>query len=360
MKKKIGLIIMLLSGLVYYGSNNPNITEAFTAYRTGSGPFTVAHRGVGDLYNMSFLSAYNMPLQYDLRKVESKEKGLRLFLFCDSYLISHVEKEHFYGTDSLIKIKWWDNASYQTIEKPDTSLKNILIIEMAERFVRDACSDLGLMTAPLTFRSSLKQQNTSNNVLDDKEEENTFLNDHFFNPNINSNLELNLFSYKIFNPVKEVKGDINYTFFHRTNKDVYVDEQNHFLYFKPTVSGNHKTNAFFPMDTAEFNHIAATLNKTRDHFISHGFEEVFFSFVPNPVSVVNPGMGSYNQLLPLLCNMDSSIFRKIDVYNIFKSDPKKYYAPNDTHWNSTGLQTWLDETNKQLKIILEKDSDTSF
>jgi hypothetical protein len=358
MKKTIALITILLSGLVYYGSNNPNITETFTSYRTG-GLFNVAHRGLGDLYNMSFLSAYNMPLEYNLRKVESKEKEIRLFLFCDSYLISHVEKEHFYGTDSLIKIKWWDNASYQTIEKLDASKKNILLIEMSERFVRDACVDLGLMTAPLTFGSDLEQQQAVDNSPDEKKDGNAFLNDHFFNPNINSNLELNLFSYKIFNPIKEIKGDINYKFFHRTNKDVFVDEQNHFLYFKPTVSGDHKTNAFFPMDSAEFSQIVITLNKTKEHYKKHGFDEVYFSFVPNPVSVVNPDLGAYNQLMPFLSNVDSSLFKKIDVYSLFKSNPKKYYAPNDTHWNSTGLQTWLDVTNTELKRILEKHSGKS-
>ncbi|MBK9320363.1 MAG: hypothetical protein IPM91_17220 [Bacteroidetes bacterium] len=113
------------------------------------------------------------------------------------------------------------------------------------------------------------------------------------------------------------------------------------------------------MDSSEFQRIVNTLNKTREHYKNHGFDEVYFSFVPNPVSVVNPGMGAYNQLMPLLSNVDSSLFKKIDVYTLFKSNPKKYYAPNDTHWNSRGLQTWLDETNTELKSILKKNPDKS-
>jgi hypothetical protein len=62
------------------------------------------------------------------------------------------------------------------------------------------------------------------------------------------------------------------------------------------------------MDSAEFSQrIVITLNKTKGHYKKHGFDEVYFSFVPNPVSVVNPDLGAYNQLMPFLSNVDSAL-----------------------------------------------------
>lgn len=352
MKKTLTLLVSFVMAFIYYGSNNPEWTEAYTTYRTNSGYLPVAHRGLGDLYNMSFLSAYNGPLQYHLRKATPEAHGIGVYLFCDSYLISHVEKENFYGADTLIKIKWWDQNSYRSIASLDTTLKNILIIELAERFVRDACGDFNLMTAPLTFKPDGNDQNDKSTEGTTQKEKRDFIEKHFFNPNINSNLELNLFSYKIFNKVKEMKGDLNFHLFNRVSNEVYVDTEKQFLYFKPTLSGDIRSNSFFPIDSNELKNIVTTLGHVKTHYLQSGFDEVYFTFIPNPVSVIHPDLGKYNQLMPSLYAVDTAFFKSIDVYSIFKKDPKRYYANNDTHWNSTGLQTWLDETNLKLKSFL--------
>ncbi len=354
MKKALALLMTLVSAVIYYASNNPVWTEAYTSWRTDSGLLPVAHRGLGDLYNMCFLSEYNGPLNYHLRKASPEAHGIALYLICDSYLISHVEKEHFYGADTLVKMKWWGEESYRTIPPLHSAQKNVLIIELAERFVRDVCEDFNLMTAPLKVNTAMAAEDQSTATEREQVQQHDFIERHFFNPNINTNLELNLFSYKIFNRVKEWKGDLNYRLFNRINKDIYLDEKNHFLFFSPTLSGEVKSNSFFPIDSSETARLIETLSRTRTHYVQLGFNEVFFTFVPNPVSVIRPDLGQYNGLMPALYAADTSMYKTIDVYRIFKENPKKYYAYNDTHWNSDGLQTWLDETNRYLRIISRK------
>jgi len=352
MKKISALLLILFSGIIYFGSNNARFTEWFTEYRTDHTSFIVAHRGLGDLYNMCPLKEFNNPLIYKINKVKSDTKEIQLYLFCDSYLVSHVEKEHFYGVDSLVKIKWWDNNSYQKIDGLRNDKKNVLIIELSERSVRDACHDFKTMIAPLSFDLIT---NTSTQISSKKLTEEF----KFFNENINSNLELNIFSYKFFNRVREMKAGLNYSLFNRLNPNVYLDSEKHFLFYSPTLQGNSNSNSFFYMSKEEFENISSVLQKTKEHFFVNGFDEVYFSFIPNPVSVVHPKLGEYNQLLPLLSSLDSSIIKTIDVYSIFKRNPKMYYANNDTHWNSSGLQKWLDETNQQLINFLSSKNSKS-
>ncbi|MBL7925013.1 MAG: hypothetical protein JNL88_12500 [Bacteroidia bacterium] len=354
MKKAAAISLIVLTGILYFVSNSANLTEAFSEIRSRSKVFAVAHRGHGDLYNMTFISDYRSPLTYDPKPVRSPERKIRLFLICDSYLMGHVQKEHFFSADTLIRIKWWDDPGYIEMPRADSSQNNILIIELAERFIRDACSDIATMTAPIRIQTSSTHDPGDGINVNAGEMKQADKPEPFFNPNINSNLELNLFGYTFFNPLKEIKGDLTYKWLKRKSPDVYIDESHHFLFYKPTVSGDQHMNSFYPVDSTEINKIVQTLIGTRAHFLQHGFKEVYFAFVPNPVSVVHPGLGTYNQLVPLLTERGSGHFPAIDVYGIFKNDPEKFYANNDSHWNSEGLQRWLDETNRLLeKFLLE-------
>jgi hypothetical protein len=179
-----------------------------------------------------------------------------------------------------------------------------------------------------------------------------FLNKYFFNPNINSNLELNLFDYKLFRPFKELKAEFNFKCFNRTVPDVYVDKTNKFLYYSPTLSGEQKMNSFYPLDSNELSVICSTLNKVYDYYKANGCDDIYLAIIPNPVTMINPGIGSYNNIIPKLYSVDTLRMKMFDIYSVFAANPKKYYSRSDTHWNSEGLQTWLDNFN----IVLEKIS----
>ena len=114
-------------------------------------------------------------------------------------------------------------------------------------------------------------------------------------------------------------------------------------------------NAFFPLDSTELTIMCSTLNKVYDYYKGKGFEEVYLSIIPNPVTMVNPHIGKYNNLIPKLYAVDSLRMKIFNMYAIYTTCPQKYYSRSDTHWSSVGYQAWLDEFNK----ILEKTSNYS-
>lgn len=345
MKKVCTYLVLILAAVIYYCSNNSSIIEYYSEYRIGKPFISPGHRGLGDLYNMCFISDYNTNIEYRLPIINSKRRDTDLYVICDSYLMSHLEKENITNIDSLVKIKWWDESSYITTKGLNKNKRNVLVIEMSERFIRGNCNNYSTLTMPIKFDINFKSNSTSKTQIED---EKSFLEKHFFNPNINSNLEMNLFDYKLFYPLKEIKGDINYHWFNRIADDLYIDKENHFLFYKPTMQGEQNMNSFYSIDSSEINNIKNTLNRAFEYYCQNGFEEIYFSIVPNPVSVVNPGLGKYNNLIPLLMHGDQLKCKKIDAYELFRSNAKSYYLNSDTHWNNDGLNLWVKTLNDSL------------
>jgi hypothetical protein len=327
--------------------------DAYTDFRAKK-PFIGSDKsGLGWLYTMCYLPEYRIPYYFTTHPAKkTAKKAIDLYLFSDSYLFFPAKQVHFYGLDTLIKIKWWDVSKYRKIRSLNSKKHNLLVIEMTERYVRDICTNyygmINLLIIDTSFHEKLMKKNTSMPFTFSM-----YLEKHFFNPNINSNLELNLFDYRPFRPMKELKAKFNFKIFKRLNNDVFVDTAYKFLYYMPTVQGEQKMNSFYPLDSTELPIICSTLNKVYDYYKMKGFEEVYFAIIPNPVTMVNPRIGNYNNLIPKLYSIDSLRMKIFDIYSIYAKCPQKYYSRNDTHWSSQGLQTWLDGFNK----ILEKVSD---
>jgi len=313
-------------------------------------PFIRSDRSTyGGLYTTCYLPEYRIPFSYTIRPAEkSATKNINLYVFCDSYLYYSTQQSYFYGVDTFVKIRWWVEDSYKKIRFLNKDKHNILVLEMTERFVRDICTNDHGITSLLRIDTSLHDQKTIKTAGEPNSFD-LFLQKHLFNPNLNSNLELNLFDYGLFRPLKELKAQFNYKIFNRVNKDVFVDTAKNFLYYMPTVQEMQKMNAFYPLDSTELPLICRTLNNVYDYYKMRDFEEVYFAVIPNPVTMVNPHLARYNNLIPSLYAVDSLRMKMFDIYSVFAHSPQNYYSRNDTHWNSQGLQTWLDNFNKILK-----------
>jgi hypothetical protein len=359
MRKFISFLIIALCLVIYYCSNSAKITEQYTDFRERRTLIGSDKIGYGGLYGMCYLSDYRYPFSYDIKAAkDTLEKNINLYLFSDSYLYYRVSSKHFCNTDKLYKMKWFETETFLKQEALDTTKKNVLVFEMTERYVRilldnfDGAANM-LSIGKKAAEPAPNNENTNSYNLWEK------LQTPLINPNINSNLELNLFDYKFFRPLKELKANLNYYVFNRLNDEVFVDTAYKQLYYKPTVSGEQKMNAFYPVDSVEFKIICATINKLYDLYQSKGFDEIYLAIIPNPVTIVNPNLGHYNDLIPAINKVDTLRMKILDIYSIFKQHPSAYYAKNDSHWNSAGLQLWLDEFNKRLKVISKKNSKTS-
>jgi hypothetical protein len=351
MKKVFSIIIIVVCIVIYYSSNNAYIMEKYTEYRTNRKYLGSDKVGYGGLYGMCYLTDFRVPFKYNptVRK-DSLLKNIDLYIFSDSYLYYAVNKENFVNINQFNKIKYWELGTYMKIKSLDTSKINILVIEMTERYVRSICTNFdgiqNMLLFDTNYTGNVYYCNDSKTNLDADNTSN-----HWFNPNINSNLELNLFDYGIFRPFKELKAELNYYVFKRKPNDVFVDTAKRFLYYQPTVEGEQNMNSFYPVDSNELKTICSNINKVYTYYKSNGFDQVYLSIIPNPVTMINPTLKEYNRMIPLINDVDTLKMPIINVYNLFKTGPERYYSRSDSHWSNEGLQKWLDHFNEILMIL---------
>ncbi len=238
--------------------------------------------------------------------------------------------------------RYFDNYCH-----PDPKKKNILVIEVSERFIRDFFSDYRLYdhlkdsTIKEVSVIRLQQSICYAGLLPQ------FSMDSLFNKNINQNLEFNLFNYQFMSPVFELKAALNYYLFQRTlNAGVVISKDKKYLFFGPTLSSSFNTSSYFPLQSGEGRNIVNHLNGIYDHYKEMGFAEVYVSIIPNPCTIIQPA--GYNNLIPDLQQDSALRMKTLDVYSRFKNTQADVYKHADTHWNMTGKQLWINMINEMI------------
>jgi hypothetical protein len=171
-----------------------------------------------------------------------------------------------------------------------------------------------------------------------------------FNHEINSNLEFNLFGYRFWDEVKLTKASLNYYLFRRAMGDVVISDDGDRLFLKQTVNPEDQLSSFRALDSGEIQNIVRHINDIYHHYKSEGFDEVYISIIPNPVTLLQPE--HYNGLIPQLQKPGLlNGMKMIDIYDAYSKapDPGALYRVGDTHWNNNGMQIWLKAVNSELK-----------
>ena len=77
--------------------------------------------------------------------------------------------------------------------------------------------------------------------------------------------------------------------------------------------------------------------------------------IPNAVTIDDPGIGKYNNLINKIQNNDGLRVPVIDIFSVFQkvNNPKSLYRKSDTHWNAKGFSLWIDNVNIFLKEFAE-------
>jgi hypothetical protein len=292
----------------------------------------------GDLYNYCFLPGYHDTPCEPLREYSTRKKGNNLFILHDSYLLSKIKKENFENIDSLILS---DFRGEGVFVKPDTAKRNILIIECSERMAEWRLTDLGNMYAKMNLQAPPIAAATS-------QDEQKSIQDYFFNPNAGLNLEYNLFDYELFSVFKEIKALINYKLFGRIRKDVSLSSDKNYLLLTETIDTLQPTSSFKKLNSSEIEKIVSAVNMAVDYYMQGGFDEVYISIIPNPVSIVDEKRGTYNHKIEMICNHPKLNAKCIDVYPRFKKSGQQLYLRDDSHWNTNGIRMWVEEVNKKI------------
>jgi hypothetical protein len=354
MKKIFTRLMLLFLTTIYFVSLSPSLMKEIVDVRTKPNALFPSYRvDMGDLYCLSFLkkfgrSGWKPSFIPDTCK---SNKNIDLYTISDSYLNNRMTKKAFCGVNNLIQVSW-DGAPSNI--QLDTQKTNILIIETVERYT---CVRFNVIEWMKHFNVNVEPRKAiENTILSDNsskiEEKMTLenLSKKIFNPNINQNLEFNLFDYKPFLFVWETRAELTQKLFKRlASPIVSIAANNQYLVLKETADGKQNTASNFPIADVEADKIVENLNEVSTFYRQKGFSKVYLSIIPNPIHIVDTTF-NYNQLIPKIQNHKNLKMPIIDVYSVFKENNTFVFHKNESHWTNQGMQFWINQVNLELKI----------
>jgi hypothetical protein len=356
--KRIIVWIILIILLTFYVSSCSNsLSKKFTNARYSDNSwFSWDKYHYGDLFGLSFLPDFKFPVSEEPLNVSKTvyhfPKIIDLYVVHDSYLATYLNCDtNFYGISRIVHKELWGN---QIQARLDTSHINILLFETAERYFRDY-SDSNNLKQQLNMLENDPKLNTE---AGNTSKQTNILNDFFsmlFNPQTDQNLQFNTFDYNFITPIRECKAQINYKLFGRVCKEVVVSTDKEYLFYAETIDTAFHTSSYSPLTEEELQSYIASLNATWSFYKKAGFDEVIFTIIPNPVSVLGTDKNKYNGLIPRIAANPMLKMPVIDVYDIFCQAPYRVYYRTDTHWNKNGFTLWQNEFHKKVQEIVQRN-----
>lgn len=346
MKKYFIIIVLLVLIILYSISSSGAIMREIVSYRNDlDSPLGADKYKYGDLYGFSYLQEYRLLLGSDSPSVKldryNVPKIIDLYVVHDSYLNPpYIESNSITSEIS----NYYEFADESNLISLDTTKKNILVIEIVERNIR-------------------KYAQRNNNFHTHKASNEDLMIGAYlalkrfyrivFNPNFDQNFHYNVFEYHFLTPLKELRADINYMLFEQIDPMVVISSDRKYLYLAETIDTSKNTSSFNPIKDKEIDEIIKTLNAKYDYYKSIGFREIYFSIIPNPVTILNTEKYKYNELIPKIQNHKNLNMPMIDIYSVFKRRNKdvQIYQSSDSHWTIDGFRLWVNELNNKLAVI---------
>ncbi len=355
MKRVFAYIVLNTFLIIYFISSYSPVMKKIAQFRYDwDSPLGSDNYKYGDLFGFSYLPDFKLIEKKipPAKENSFEDKKIDFYCVCDSYLWSFPFNDStLYNVNKYNQSRWlYDEKIITSI---DTTKINFMLIEMAEWYSREFLTD----SSDIFSRINVKNPNPS---FVDTSAKNTIQNSFSFikiidkvfaNKWLNRNLEFNLFDYSFLTPLKELKAQFNYKIFDKVNSEVEFSSNKEFLLYKPTIDTASNQSSFKYLGDAEVNNMVDRLNKINDYYIKRGFDYVYFSIIPKPVSIIDPNLMKYNQLITRIQSNPALKIKYIDAYNILKKEPGKVYQRSDTHWNSYGFGLWVTELNNTLKKI---------
>lgn len=298
----------------------------------------------GDLYRLSNLPQFRIPVEKCSNPTLSKIKHTNLILLGDSFTEEgRIGAEHFVTED----YKRYFVSADTNFAQLDTTKKNILIIETVERHVRERFAEpfrnLKITNTPQSTQLSKEKKGGEAEILKNLQE--------FEVPYKSERHESALFSSDFALSIKEAKAWFNWKFFDRTDSMVVVTKDGQNILYNVDIKDGINS-CFDEVSDAEIDKIVYNLNDTYAYYRKMGFDEVYLTICPNKTSIVAPNIGKYNRIIERIQSHQNLRMPLFDVYTPFLTSKRLLYDKGDTHWNCEGKQIWIDSVNDKLKKIL--------
>jgi hypothetical protein len=347
-RKIVSLFFIFIGLALLVISTSDSLMKKIIDERSGlNNSFGIHQFPGGDLVSISYLDKVKrFQESYEFRFVkppdDTAKRNIDLYIYGDSYMLE-IPDSAFNAVHSYHFCRRGYQDMHYTL---DPHKKNILIIEIAERFARvefelqetmrhfnkekPAVSFLSSSTAPVIYAK--------------------FPDLNIFNPDINRNLEFNLYGYRFWDQVKFAKASLTYYLFKRAVGDAVVSDEGNRLFLKETLAETGRASSYYSFDERELREMFKNLNATCAYYKADGFDDVYLSLIPNPVTILRPQ--HYNGLIPSLQQADSlKCMGIIDIYSLFSKEPDKgkLFRIGDTHWSNQGIQIWLNTVNAELR-----------
>ncbi len=296
----------------------------------------------GDLYGLSYLPEFRIAHDNTLisnQVTSNSSRDTDLYILGDSYLFSYVQMDtsNFERAKQLVFRKWSDGDKSPLIIRPSKNRK-ILLIESVERNVWTVIDLLRVKAhlegyrAPLAWHESL----------------NATLTDALHHPTLEQNIDFTLFNFQAWSPFKSLKAQWNLAVFGRTEQAVVLSKDHQFLYMRETMDSLQRGSSFYPTSQTEIMELLARMSTIEKYALAQGFDEVVFSFIPNPVAITQTEGRLSNQLNQKLLAQNQERLHFIDPTKGLLKGGKQYFFRSDSHWNQSGAKVWLKQLNDYL------------
>ncbi len=349
MKKVFAYLILIIFTAVFFISASNSVMIKLAPFRYDwESPLGADNYINGDLYGFSYLPmfAVRKPKVILPPLLSQERKHIDFFCVCDSYIWSFKLRDSaLYGVNKYYQVRWAHEGAL--VQNIDTTKTNVLLIEITERLVLKYLTDTSEIYSKLIIENFPHERG----VIKPNETLLERVDRILANPLLERNLEFNLYDYRIFTPLKELKAQINYTLFERVNSDVVVSSDKKYLFYAPTVDTSSDISSFRYVSDEKILYTVNSLNTILDYYLKCGFDYVYLSIIPNPVSILDSKRMNYNNLITRIQNHPKLNIKYIDAYHLLTQEPQKVYEKSDSHWNGYGLNLWLNELNILLKSI---------
>jgi hypothetical protein len=304
----------------------------------------------GDLYKFSSLKKFKIQTQFpyldkkgyywcepDSTPHPEKVKNTLLYIIGDSFTAPIIMTPDMFASEYFTHHHIYFPPTTIAV---DSNHRNILIIEVVEKHLPICFGKSGTFsTEKLTQVRSLKQK-IGDRVLKPVDNKIT-----------NQNLEYLLFSYPVFDGIKETKAAFNKNIFGKTDVNVSLSRDESNLLHIDESDTLHAGSSFEKISNSKIDSLVSSINEAYLRYKNMGFDEIYLSLIPNKTSIVAPDLFTYNHIIERIQHHPALKIPVIDVYSMLKSqhsEKKPLYHPSDIHWNCMGRNFWLNYVNNQI------------